>query len=62
MIIMKKLNITPIKRTYFAPIIELIKLDNEISLILESDPPYPENENISDSREYFNKNNPLKVS
>ncbi len=27
------------KKTYIAPLIELIKLDNEISLALESTPP-----------------------
>ncbi len=32
------------KQEYFPPIITCIRLDNEISLALESDPPFPEGE------------------
>ncbi len=43
------------KREYQAPEIIVVGLDNEISLQLESSPPYPGNENISMSPEYFNQ-------
>jgi len=46
-------------RTYSAPQIELIKLDNEISLILESTPPLGPNESFLKKPEYFN-NDPFK--
>ena len=47
------------KRNYKAPMIELIKLDNEISLALESSPPSGPGEPTSSAPEYFN-NNPFK--
>jgi hypothetical protein len=47
------------KRVYAAPLIDRILLDNEISLILESDPPFGPDESISFAVEYFN-NNPFK--
>jgi hypothetical protein len=47
------------KKTYTAPIIELVLLDNEISLALESNPPLgPEETSNSLAPELFN-NNPL---
>lgn len=50
-----------IRRDYSKPEITNIKLDNEISLALESIPPIPGNENISLTTDYFN-NNPLKTT
>jgi hypothetical protein len=47
------------KRTYSAPQIEQIKLDNEISLALESTPPVFEMAKGSNAPEYFN-NDPFK--
>lgn len=47
------------KMTYSAPSIERIKLDNEISLVLESDPPVFPGEGFSKTPEYFN-NDPFK--
>jgi hypothetical protein len=47
------------KRAYTVPLIERILLDNEISLILESDPPFGPDESISYTPEYFN-NDPFK--
>jgi hypothetical protein len=47
------------KRVYIAPQIEQIKLDNEISLALESTPPFGPGESISKAPEYFN-NDPFK--
>ena len=47
------------KIRYIAPLIERIKLDNEISLALASTPPVgPDEENILSVPE-FNKNNPF---
>jgi hypothetical protein len=46
-----------LKRTYNVPQIETIKLDNEISLALESDPPILE---TSITPKYFN-NDPFKT-
>jgi len=43
-----------IKRIYFVPLIERIKLDNEISLELQSTPPFGPEESITKSPEYFN--------
>ncbi len=49
------------KRMYLNPTIELIKLDNEISLALQSEPPAGPGEPgyIGKVHEYFN-NDPLK--
>jgi len=44
-----------LKRVYNTPQIELIKLDNEISLALESDPPFLPGEEISRGSDYFNR-------
>jgi len=50
------------KRLYFNPTIELIKLDNEISLQLQySNPPLGHGELVSSSPEYLN-NDPFKNS
>ena len=49
------------KRLYTAPLIEQIKLDNEISLALESSPPIGPEETSLMSPEYFN-NDPFKLS
>lgn len=46
-------------RQYISPEIELIVLDNTISLALESDPPVPENEG-SLAPQYF-RTDPYKV-
>ena len=45
-----------VKRHYFKPQIETIRLDSEISLQLESDPPYPGNEDTGYAPEYLNNN------
>lgn len=42
------------RRDYSKPEIMNIKLDNEISLALSSDPPAPGNENASIIADYFN--------
>jgi hypothetical protein len=47
------------KRMYNAPQIGRIKLDNEISLALESEPPTYESSSLIKAPEYFN-NNPFK--
>ena len=50
------------KRSYIVPIIERIKLDNEISLVLESSSPVKgpwESLNKQNSSDYFN-NDPFK--
>jgi hypothetical protein len=50
------------KKIYSAPRIEIIFLDNEISLALESSPPLgPDEANIVIRPEYFN-NNPIRTS
>jgi hypothetical protein len=49
-----------VKRHYFKPEIETIRLDSDISLQLESNPPFPENEYIGSATEYL-KNNPFKA-
>jgi len=46
------------KRTYNTPQLELVKLDNDISLILESEPPVGPDEALS-SPQFFN-NDPFK--
>jgi hypothetical protein len=47
------------KKEYSSPQIIRVKLDNEISLALESDPPTYESTNNVVAPEYFN-NNPFK--
>ena len=49
------------KRTYITPQIEQIKLDNEISLALESAPPSGPGESLGKAPEYFN-NDPFKTN
>ena len=49
------------KRTYTAPNIERIKLDNEISLALESTPPIGPGWESKNAPEYFN-NDPFKTN
>jgi hypothetical protein len=56
---MKTQIVNTAKRTYLAPQIERIKLDNEISLALESTPPEGPGEPTSQAPEYFN-NDPFK--
>jgi len=46
------------KQKYTTPSIEKIKLDNQISLALESTPPYPDNESAL-TPEYLN-NEPFR--
>jgi hypothetical protein len=48
------------KRIYIQPEIERVQLDNEISLVLESGPPFPGNESSLMAPEYFN-NDPYKT-
>ncbi|MDD4992202.1 MAG: hypothetical protein PHR83_08225 [Paludibacter sp.] len=48
------------KRTYCVPQIMQIKLDNEISLALESSPAFGPGESLSQAPEYFN-NDPFKA-
>lgn len=50
-----------VKRTYIAPQIDQIKLDNEISLALESSPPSGPGESLGKAPEYFN-NDPFKTN
>ena len=47
------------KRSYFPPIVEMIELDNEISLALESSPPEGPNEVFNQKPDYF-QNDPIK--
>jgi hypothetical protein len=49
------------KKSYKAPKIEQIKLDNEISLALESAPPTGPGESLGKAPEYFN-NDPFKTN
>lgn len=50
------------KREYSIPKIECVQLDNEISLALESTPPYPGNETQQlKAPDYFN-NDPFKMA
>ena len=44
------------KKIYDSPQIYEIKLDNEISLVLESDPPTFESNNLSASSDFFDNN------
>lgn len=57
---MKTLNMITEKRTYMAPAVECIRLDNEISLALESTPATPDSDDeVYNTPEYFN-NDPYK--
>jgi len=50
------------KRVYSTPAIEMILLDNEISLVLASDPPIGPGETNNNSRfDYFN-NDPFRMT
>jgi len=49
------------KLVYSQPEITCVKLDNEISLALESDPPFGPNEVMNNTPEYFN-NDPFKTN
>ena len=54
-------NINKNKYPYISPIVEIVKLDNEISLQLESLPPDGPGEFSSFAREYIN-NDPFKTN
>ena len=56
---MKILNIPTEKRTYQPPVIESIRLDNEISLALESAPTPDSGDEVYNTPDYFN-NDPYK--
>ena len=58
---MKTSEKTTEKRIYKNPIIEVVKLDNEISLALQSSPPEGPGEGASLAPEYM-KNDPYKTS
>lgn len=47
-------------KIYISPVIELVKLDNEISLVLQSEPPLGPEE-IAQATQ-FNQTNPFKNS
>ncbi len=52
------------KFKYFPPEIQIIQLDNEISLVLQSDdnlPPTFESSNQINHPEFFDNNNPYKT-
>lgn len=49
-----------LKRSYSTPLVECVKLDNEISLQLQSDAPVGPDENISKASGCFN-NDPFKT-
>lgn len=49
------------KQTYIVPQVELIELDNEIALQLESTPPTAPGEAKLNAPEYFN-NDPFKAN
>lgn len=49
------------KKIYTVPKIELVELDNEISLALESAPPFGPGESIAKIPDYFN-NDPFNNS
>lgn len=54
---MKTLNMVTEKRTYMPPVVECIRLDNEISLALESTPATPDSgDEVYNTPEYFNNN------
>ena len=48
------------RASYIQPIVKKIVLDNEISLALESSPPFGPSESSNKAPEYFN-NNPLNA-
>lgn len=50
------------KQTYYPPIIERIKLDNEISLALESDPPFGPGEESFNNVSEFSNNDPFRIN
>lgn len=52
---MKSFNLNT-KRTYKSPTLEQIQIDNEISLALESTPPFPGDEFLVDIPDQFNNN------
>jgi hypothetical protein len=58
---MKTTDKTTEKRIYLNPTILLIKLDNEISLALQSSPPAGPDEGVSFAPEYFN-NDPFNTN
>jgi len=49
------------KKKYSAPQVQLIALDNEISLALQSGPPEGPGETVNSNVEYFNNNNSFKA-
>jgi len=49
------------KRQYQPPLIELVKLDNEISLVLISPPIGPDEVSYGKPPDFFNKAEPLKA-
>jgi len=58
---MKTLDNNTDKRSYLPPVVEIIKLDNEISLQLESPTADPYEVNNMSSPDYFN-NDPYKTN
>ena len=48
------------KRSYSPPSMERVRLDNEVSLVLQSAPPFGPGENISSSSLYYS-NDPFKT-
>lgn len=56
---MKSIETHTKKRMYNSPEIELVKLDNEISLVLESSPPVGPDESNNGVPEYFD-NSPFE--
>lgn len=55
-------NITKNKRTYKTPEIEYVMIDSEISLQLQSHPPYPANENSGALMKDNFDNEPYKMA
>jgi hypothetical protein len=55
-----KINIME-KKKYTTPQVQLIALDNEISLALQSGPPEGPGETVNSNVEYFNNNNSFKA-
>lgn len=51
---MKILNLNTEKREYSSPVIEIINLDNEISLALESNPDFNAPDEVYNKPEYMN--------
>lgn len=59
---MKTLNISTKKCSYMPPVVERIQLDNEISLVLASDPASPDHgDEVYNVPAYFN-NDPFKTN